>query len=67
MRKLKAGLVDFVSTIGAIAALYALDSSSWTYLVLLAFGMAQKYCGIQAGRRQVLNSAVLAIISKVRA
>jgi len=66
MKKITPILVDWVSTVGAIGALYALDSSSWTYLVLIAFGMAQKYCGIRDGRRDALRSAVMAVITRAK-
>lgn len=63
--KLSSNLLDIGSTLLAMGILYLLDSSGWAYVVLFLFGIAQKYCGLQNGRAEMMRNTVVAVLRRV--
>lgn len=59
--------IDALSVLAAGAALYLIDASGWAYLILLAYGMAQRLVGVATGRREELvNVLAIYLASKGR-
>jgi hypothetical protein len=65
MKLLNSNLIDLASTVAAVGVLFLLDSSGWAYLVLILFGMAQKYCGLLNGRAEVMRNTIVAVLRRV--